>query len=71
MVNYLLNALTEREKYVLQERFGFGGSKIRTLESIGVTLKVTRERVRQIEGIALRKLRNAIKEAMPWEEDVL
>ncbi|HEV2123086.1 MAG TPA: sigma-70 family RNA polymerase sigma factor [Chloroflexota bacterium] len=50
-------ALSERERLVLQMRFGLGGGNIYPLEKIGERLGLTRERVRQIEAQALRKLR--------------
>jgi RNA polymerase primary sigma factor len=53
-----LNTLTEREKKVLELRFGIGDGCPRTLEEVGSIFKVTRERVRQIEAKALRKLRH-------------
>jgi len=54
----VLDTLTEREKKVLRLRFGIGDGYPRTLEEVGVVFKVTRERVRQIEAKALRKLRH-------------
>jgi RNA polymerase primary sigma factor len=54
----VLNSLTEREKTVLVERFGLNDGKPKTLEEVGVRFKVTRERVRQIEAKALRKMRH-------------
>ncbi|MGB9835147.1 MAG: RNA polymerase sigma factor RpoD [Candidatus Saccharicenans sp.] len=51
-----LNTLTEREATVIKMRFGIGDGQEHTLEEIGQKLKVTRERVRQIETKALRKL---------------
>ena len=53
----LNNMLNEREKLVLQMRFGLGDGHIYPLEKIGERLGLTRERVRQIEAVALRKLR--------------
>lgn len=53
-----LSLLLENERRVLDMRYGLTDGKIRTLEEIGSTLKLTRERVRQIEAKALRKLRN-------------
>ncbi|MFH1995737.1 MAG: RNA polymerase sigma factor RpoD [Candidatus Omnitrophota bacterium] len=54
----VLDTLTEREKKVLRLRFGIGDGYPRTLEEVGSVFKVTRERVRQIEAKALRKLRH-------------
>jgi RNA polymerase primary sigma factor len=54
----VLDTLTEREKTVLVERFGLLDGKPKTLEEVGVRFKVTRERVRQIEAKALRKMRH-------------
>ncbi len=53
-----LDTLTLREKKVLELRFGIGDGCPRTLEEVGVFFQVTRERVRQIEAKALRKLRH-------------
>ena len=50
--------LTDREKDVLRMRFGLDDGYARTLEEVGFRLKVTRERVRQIELRALKKLRH-------------
>lgn len=50
--------LTEREALVVALRFGFDGGKVYTLEEIGQQLNVTRERIRQIEAKAIRKLRH-------------
>lgn len=53
-----LNSLTERERDVLKMRFGLDDGCQRTLEEVGRHFKVTRERIRQIEAKALKKLRN-------------
>ncbi len=53
-----LETLTEREQRVLRLRFGLGDGKPRTLEEVGKEFNVTRERIRQIEAKALRKLRH-------------
>ncbi|MBI1952589.1 MAG: RNA polymerase sigma factor RpoD [Candidatus Omnitrophica bacterium] len=57
----VLETLTEREGQVLKLRFGIGDGYPRTLEEVGSIFKVTRERVRQIEAKALRKLRHPIR----------
>jgi len=57
----VLSTLTEREKKVLRLRFGIGDGYPRTLEEVGAIFKVTRERVRQIEAKALKKLRHPIR----------
>ncbi len=57
----ILDTLTEREKRVLRLRFGIGDGYPRTLEEVGSMFNVTRERVRQIEAKALRKLRHPIR----------
>ena len=57
-VNEVLHTLTEREARVLQLRFGLEDGRSRTLEEVGREFGVTRERIRQIEAKALRKLRH-------------
>jgi RNA polymerase primary sigma factor len=57
-MNEVLSTLTDRERTVLIERFGLLDGKPKTLEEVGVYFKVTRERVRQIEAKALRKMRH-------------
>ena len=54
----VLETLTEREQKVLELRFGLKDGRARTLEEVGRVFKVTRERIRQIEAKALRKLRH-------------
>ena len=53
-----MNTLTPREAKVLKLRFGLEDGKSRTLEEVGREFQVTRERIRQIEAKALRKLRH-------------
>jgi RNA polymerase primary sigma factor len=60
-IDKVLGELTEREKKVLQLRFGLKDGHARTLEEVGREFNVTRERIRQIEGKALRKLRHPIR----------
>ena len=57
-VSEVLDTLTERERKVLQLRFGLEDGRSRTLEGVGMEFGVTRERIRQIEAKALRKLRH-------------
>jgi RNA polymerase primary sigma factor len=54
----VLDTLTDREKKVLILRFGIEDGRTRTLEEVGKEFNVTRERIRQIEAKALRKLRH-------------
>ena len=54
----VLSTLTEREEKVLRLRFGLEDGRSRTLEEVGKEFNVTRERIRQIEAKALRKLRH-------------
>ncbi len=56
-IEEVLEGLTERERKVLQLRFGLEDGRSRTLEEVGREFEVTRERIRQIEAKALRKLR--------------
>jgi RNA polymerase primary sigma factor len=53
----VLSTLTDRERSVLELRHGLNGQPPRTLDEIGITFNVTRERIRQIEHLSLRKLR--------------
>ena len=57
-LNEVLNTLTPREAQVLRLRFGLEDGKTRTLEEVGRVFNITRERIRQIEAKALRKLRH-------------
>ncbi len=57
-IEEVLDTVSERERKVLQLRFGLKDSKPRTLEEVGKVFGVTRERIRQIEAKALRKLRH-------------
>ncbi len=57
-INQVLSTLTDREEKVLRLRFGLEDGRSRTLEEVGQRFNVTRERIRQIEAKALRKLRH-------------
>jgi len=57
-IDAVLHSLTPREQRVLQLRFGLEDGRSRTLEEVGKEFGVTRERIRQIEAKALRKLRH-------------
>jgi len=57
-IDEVLQALSDREAKVLKMRFGLGGNKMMTLEEVGRKFGVTRERIRQIEAKALRKLKH-------------
>ena len=54
----VLCSLSERERKVLELRFGLRDGNVRTLEEVGHQFQVTRERIRQIEAKALRKMRH-------------
>ena len=60
-IEELLEELTERERQVLELRFGLRDGRTRTLEEVGKYFDVTRERIRQIEGKALNKLKKSAK----------
>ena len=60
-MNEVLTTLTERERIVLIQRFGLLDGKPKTLEEVGIAFNVTRERIRQIEAKALRKMRHPIR----------
>ncbi len=61
-VDSLLEGLDDREKKIISQRFGFDGGARKTLEEIGKKLGVSRERIRQLENIALSKLRRALSQ---------
>lgn len=54
--------LPTRDLYILTERFGLNGKKPKTLEAIGKKLNLTRERIRQLQNIAIRRVKKAMKE---------
>ena len=57
----LLDVLDERERKIIDARFGLNGHKPKTLEEVGQEFGVTRERIRQLQNIALKKLRRALQ----------
>ncbi len=62
LVHEMVETLDDREQAILRQRFGLDGGDRKTLEQIGEQFGVTRERIRQIEEIALKKLRQRIVE---------
>lgn len=70
-ISRLLDTLTEREQKVLILRFGLKDGRSRTLEEVGREFNVTRERIRQIEAKALRKLRHPSRAKMLKGYDVI
>jgi RNA polymerase primary sigma factor/RNA polymerase nonessential primary-like sigma factor len=63
--------LPEKEQTVIVSRFGLDGDEAKTLEEIGRTMGLTRERVRQIEMAALVRLRNTIERKTMTQADLL
>jgi RNA polymerase primary sigma factor len=61
MVRNAISVLDAREKTILNYRFGLDGGSEKTLEEVGEKFGVTRERIRQIQNVALRKLRRKIE----------
>ena len=57
----LLSVLDDRERSIIDARFGLNGHKPKTLEEVGQEFGVTRERIRQLQNIALKKLRRALQ----------
>ena len=69
-VEGLLEVLDPRERKIISQRFGLDGGKPKTLEDVGKDFGITRERIRQLQNIALAKLRRALskKENIPEKE---
>lgn len=67
MLRQMLGTLNAREAEILNYRFGLDGNPERTLEEVGAKFKVTRERVRQIQNIALHRLRKMIERVEQFE----
>ena len=71
-VGELLDVLDDRERRIINSRFGLDGQKPKTLEEVGEKFGVTRERIRQLQNIALHKLRKALsKKERPKVEAVI
>ena len=62
MYELLQNTLTERERTIIELRYGLGNNKIHTLKEIGKKLNITRERVRQIEKKSISKLKKYLED---------
>ena len=60
-LDHLLGVLDQRERRIIDERFGLNGSKPMTLEEVGREFGVTRERIRQLQNSALMKMRRALR----------
>ena len=60
-IEEVLNTLAQRERDVIKLRFGLADGRCHTLEEVGLQFNVTRERIRQIEAKALRKLRHPVR----------
>ena len=60
-IDSVLKTLTPREEAVIRLRFGLEDGRCHTLEQVGLQFNVTRERIRQIEAKALRKLRHPVR----------
>jgi RNA polymerase primary sigma factor len=69
LIRELVDTLNAREQKILRERFALDGGEPRTLEEIGTDFGLTRERIRQLEAAALKKLRDrlATRERMAEE----
>ena len=64
--SHMLASLTPREERIVRMRFGLGMNSDHTLEEVGQQFSVTRERIRQIEAKALRKLRHPSRSRALW-----
>jgi RNA polymerase primary sigma factor len=61
-VNRMMEKLDDRERDILMYRYGLNGHKVETLETVGERFKITRERVRQIQNAAVKKLKGMLEE---------
>ncbi len=71
LVNQWIEQLTDKQRRVLERRYGLGGAEISTLEEVAAELNLTRERVRQIQIEALDQLRRVIKRGGVTRENLL
>jgi len=67
MVRKFLDTLEPRERMIIEERFGFNGNTTHTLEEVGRHHEVTRERIRQLQDKALRKMGRRMRHANPFQ----
>ena len=67
MLRKMVDSLSKREAEILNFRFGLDGGDVRTLEEVGEKFGVTRERVRQVQNIALRRMRRMIGKIEKYE----
>ena len=67
MLRQLLDTLSYREAEILKFRFGLDGGDVKTLEEVGAEFGVTRERVRQVQNIALGRMRRMIEKVEKYE----
>jgi RNA polymerase primary sigma factor len=70
-IGSLLEALNDREKKIISQRFGLSGGQPKTLDNVGKDLGVTRERIRQLQNVALAKLRRALSQKEDVKERLL
>ena len=70
-IGNLLEALNDREKKIISQRFGLGGGQPKTLDTVGKDMGVTRERIRQLQNVALAKLRRALSQKEDVQEPPL
>lgn len=68
LIGEILPQLDERERQIIRARFGLDGQEEKTLEEIGLTFGVTRERIRQIQELALAKMRQILRKLEPVRE---
>ena len=71
LVNLWIEQLTDKQRRVLERRYGLGGAEVSTLEEVAVELNLTRERVRQIQIEALDQLRRVIKRGGITRENLI